>query len=1282
MRHNSSAQSDKRLRFSIRKFKAGVASVAIAAFWITNGAPVVSANTEATATEAPVTTVDSENQSTTADQKITDQATTKPTLDIEKSEAEVATGKETLALAAVPTQNKSALETALNRAAALDRSSLPVDQLAQIDYLTNAAAAVSSQEEINELATILNSYLDRLPAMAVATPASAGTERAVADRKKGATFVAADGVTIKEVDGTATSAIPTTGFTSTEPTVINMQTGQPGTNSSTPTTVHHDPSKQTFAVIYTAHLGNRNNPYVGFEDSGKIWFNPSGDYNTSEKKGLFGKKEYTRVDQIAFSTDKNGSGNVYATYYDKSGNIVKQDQFAAGQPKTITYGTGGEAYHFIYNPNNNSPYVSVYGPHPDGWFNELYTNYTKPVNWLTSNRHLGYGWYVPRLVDRPTYYKVEGTNQLLGTVIQTEMAGYKVQTAAPQEIKTADGKTYQLVPEKTENPTGQISPFTKKGDKVTVGTDYGYRIEFEKINDTDLSLRWTVLTPDGQPTVATGGTIGTGGADTIHHPNETTGIVNLGDKIHTTTIKTPYYENAITYFISHLDNNPTSTTYYYKEIKTEEKKGSVETRYHIVDKAGNVVTQDAIAKEAVVTDAPENSEYDATSKKKPEIEVGGKTYVLVTPETSKHPATDGASETGQVEADKIKVVNYYYVEKPVEAPKTGNVEVNYFTLENGQSTPLSGNAEGLKDKPSVNAVEVDTKDGKEGDSYDTTDFRPSSITDANGVKWVLSPSDTSGDDEKGTVEAGKTKVVEYYYIKEPAKTGSVVVNYVDTEGNVLQQQYTDTKDAPVGKSYDATENNEKPSEIVKDGKTYVLAPAGNYPIGEVTEDNNLRSSNKEEYKLAIDAIKGEIIPGERAVTYVYKLKEDTPEAPKPTGNVTVEHITTTGAVLKPETPVKTNEPTGTPYETKPEDKIVTEDGRTFVYKEVKQDSAPPTGTVTETPQKVTYVYEEVKGDVKVHYVNEAGETIKTSVVDTPESPTGTSYNTADDNKPNRITTEDGKVYEYVRVQEGSAPEEGKVVEGTTNVTYVYREVPKTPETPTPEAPKPTGNVTVEHITTTGAVLKPETPVKTNEPTGTPYETKPEDKIVTEDGRTFVYKEVKQDSAPPAGTVTETPQKVTYVYEEVKGDVKVHYVNEAGETIKTSVVDTPESPTGTSYNTADDNKPNRITTEDGKVYEYVRVQEGSAPEEGKVVEGTTNVTYVYREVKQPIIPTLLTPNRLTQPTIENQPAKEVIKQASASNQVLPNTGEKASTAVVIGSIATVIGLIGLRRRKED
>ncbi|WP_153048082.1 MucBP domain-containing protein, partial [Streptococcus suis] len=85
-----------------------------------------------------------------------------------------------------------------------------------------------------------------------------------------------------------------------------------------------------------------------------------------------------------------------------------------------------------------------------------------------------------------------------------------------------------------------------------------------------------------------------------------------------------------------------------------------------------------------------------------------------------------------------------------------------------------------------------------------------------------------------------------------------------------------------------------------------------------------------------------------------------------------------------------------------------------------------------------YVYEEIKGDVVVNYVNTDGKVIASQVVDTKTTSTGTDYDTTD-NKPEKIVEDaTGDVYYYKEVKAGDN-ETGKVVEGTSHVTYIYQE---------------------------------------------------------------------------------------------------------------------------------------------------------------------------------------------------------------------------------------------------
>ncbi|WP_175057222.1 hypothetical protein, partial [Streptococcus salivarius] len=49
------------------------------------------------------------------------------------------------------------------------------------------------------------------------------------------------------------------------------------------------------------------------------------------------------------------------------------------------------------------------------------------------------------------------------------------------------------------------------------------------------------------------------------------------------------------------------------------------------------------------------------------------------------------------------------------------------------------------------------------------------------------------------------------------------------------------------------------------GKTYELVPAGNYPVGQVDSQGHWTGD---------DATTGKVIEGDKNVTYVYKLKEE------------------------------------------------------------------------------------------------------------------------------------------------------------------------------------------------------------------------------------------------------------------------------------------------------------------------------------------------------------------------------------------------------------------------
>ncbi|MBF8971149.1 MucBP domain-containing protein, partial [Streptococcus sp. NLN76] len=311
-------------------------------------------------------------------------------------------------------------------------------------------------------------------------------------------------------------------------------------------------------------------------------------------------------------------------------------------------------------------------------------------------------------------------------------------------------------------------------------------------------------------------------------------------------------------------------------------------------------------------------------------------------------------------------------------------------------------------------------------------------------------------------------------------------------------------------------------------------------------------------------------------------------------------------VVKPE-----DSPIGEAYQgTKPAE--IVKDGKTYVLSTTQpvrdnQGDAPETGEVKEGKQTIVYQYvlkEEPKGNVIVHYKDTDGNTIKEDVEDTPSSDVDTPYDTKD-NKPEVIETPEGKKYKLVPERtEGN--EEGKVVEGTTEVTYVYQQVG--------------GEVNARYVIEgTETELQNPTVVKPEDsPIGEAYQgTKPAE--IVKDGKTYVLSTTKpvrsnEGDAPETGEVKEGKQTIVYQYvlkEEPKGNVIVHYKDTDGNTIKEDVEDTPSSDVDTPYDTKD-NKPEVIETPEGKKYKLVPERtEGN--EEGKVVEGTTEVTYVYQQV---------------------------------------------------------------------
>ena len=668
----------------------------------------------------------------------------------------------------------------------------------------------------------------------------------------------------------------------------------------------------------------------------------------------------------------------------------------------------------------------------------------------------------------------------------------------------------------------------------------------------------------------------------------------------------------------------------------------------------------------------------------------------------------------------------------------------------------------------------DTPNSPYDTPYNTTEEgeKPNTIKTPDGKTYKIVPKGDypvgkvdgdghleSSDPIKGKVDKPKSTITYVYQ-----EVGNVYVHYVDTEGNTIKASVKDEDEQPIDKDYDTVVDN-RPQTIEFQGKTYELVPAGNYKVGQVDEQGHWTGD---------DATTGKVAEKDKNVTYVYQLKQ-------PKGNVYVHYVDVNGNTIKESVTDEKDQPVGKDYDTVVDNRPQTIEfqGKTYElvpagnYKVGQVDEQghwtgddATTGKVIEGDKNVTYVYKlkedptkPKEGDVIITYVDEKGKEIKKPRQDTPNSPYDTPYNTTEEGeKPNTIKTPDGKTYKIVpkgdypvgKVDgdghlESSDPIKGKVDKPRSIITYVYKEVKEEPT-------QPKGSVYVHYKDTEGNTIKESVTDELDQPVGKDYNTVEDNRpqYIRFEGKTYEivpvgnYTVGKVDTQghlestdPTTGKVVEGRKDVTYIYKLVeepvqpKGNVYVHYVDENGNTIKTSVVDEKDQPVGKDYDTVVDNRPKTITTADGKVYELVPQGnypvgnvdgEGhlttTDPTTGKVIEGDKNVTYVYKLVKTPNVPTPNTPvpptptpntpvpptptpntpvdptpNKPMDPTPNTpvdptpntpvNPVPEQPAQPAPALEQLPNTGETGSVAsALLGAVAGVAGVAALGRRKKE
>ena len=664
-----------------------------------------------------------------------------------------------------------------------------------------------------------------------------------------------------------------------------------------------------------------------------------------------------------------------------------------------------------------------------------------------------------------------------------------------------------------------------------------------------------------------------------------------------------------------LASGTTTITYTYAEEKTREveKKGSVVVNYQTEDgtelkapytdtpeTVAEVVTEhyyvNADGQEVVVEDktvrTPKNVAYNTkeneTEKPQKLTDAQGNVYYLNEANTKtavNDTETTSPAEEGTV-VEGVTKVTYIY-------EKAGSVIVNYKTVD---GTALTGTVVGNESKTVASGTK-DVDNGKPGTAYNTADngLKPERIKTAEGKVYQLVPESTEGK-ETGEVVAGETKVVTYVY-KEVK--GNVVVKYEDTEGNTLAADEQDETDASLNVKYDTADH--KKESITKDGVKYYLTA------------KELKGDSK--------PATGDVVEGTTTVTYIYE-KAGSVIVNYQTEDGTPLEGTADGANVASGAKDTTDAKAGTDYNTadngmKP-NRITTAEGKVYELVPTATKGEETGKVVAGETKEVTYVYKEVKGNVVVKYEDTEGNVIAENEKDETDASLNVKYDTTD-HKKDEITKDGVKYYLTAKALKDGSKETGDVVEGTTEVTYVYEKA---------------GQVVVNYQTEDGTPIVGVDAAGANVASGakdtvdgrpgSAYDTsdngmKP-NRITTAEGKVYELVPTATKGDETGTVVAGETKEVTYVYKEVTGDVVVHYVDKEGNKIAADKDDLKGASLSEKYDTAVDNKPEKITAEDGTVYYITKagLKDDSKPETGNVVEGKTDVTYVYEKAGSVIV----------------------------------------------------------------
>ncbi|WP_195563822.1 accessory Sec-dependent serine-rich glycoprotein adhesin [Streptococcus rubneri] len=597
-------------------------------------------------------------------------------------------------------------------------------------------------------------------------------------------------------------------------------------------------------------------------------------------------------------------GEVIITYVDTKGKVLKDPrQDTPNSPYDTPYNTTeeGEKPDTIKTTDGKTYKIVPQGDYP--------------VGKVDGDGHLESSDPIKGKVDKPksiiTYVYQEVGNVFVhykdteGNTIKPSVTDEEAQPVGkdydtvvdnrPQEIEF-QGKTYELVPA-GNYPVGQVDEQGHwKGDDATTGkviegdknVTYIYKLKEEPAQpkgnvyvhykDTEgNTIKPSVTDEKAQPVGKDYDTVVDNRPQEIEFQGKTYELVPAGNYPVGQVDEQGHWkgDDATTGKVIEGDKN---VTYIYK-LKEEptQPKGEVIITY--VDENGKELQKPR----QDTPNSPYDTPYDTTEEgEKPNTikTPDGKTYKIVPKGDYPVGKVDGDGHLessdpikGKVEKPK-SVITYVYKEVKEEPSKPKGEVIITYVDENGKE---------------IQKPRQDTPNSPYDTPYDTTEEgeKPNTIKTPDGKTYKIVPKGDypvgkvdgdghleSSDPIKGKVEKPKS-VITYVYkeVKEEPSTptGNVYVHYVDEFGNTLKNSVTDEYAQPVGKYYDTVIDNRPNTIITPDGKIYVLVPAGNYAVGKVDVDGHLTTT---------DSATGQVIKGDKNVTYVYKLvKTPTPNVP-------------------------------------------------------------------------------------------------------------------------------------------------------------------------------------------------------------------------------------------------------------------------------------------------------------------------------------------------------------------------------------------------------------------